>query len=138
MPLGWKNCWNIPTVRLTTICILLTFFWHVTHYGPEQHFSLHAASATAGWQALHTNVQHLCEKFYHRTTNSKGNTVTAKLGISATTGSDKPWSSILDSNPIIVRTKVPSAGISCTIFGFPLHCQNVWQVKAVRQVHDFF
>ena len=39
---------------------------------------------------------------------------------STTPGSDKPWSSSLNSDPISVRTKVPSAGISCTVyFWFP-------------------
>ena len=62
------------------------------------------------------------KKFCRRTAYRKGDTVTAdpQFGVSATTGSYKPWSSVLDSDPISVRTKVPSAGVFCAIyFWFP-------------------
>ena len=72
---------------------------------------------------LHTNVRYLRKKkIYCRTAYSEGDTSTADLllGVSTTTGSDKPWCSILDCDSISARTKVRSAGISHAIcFWFP-------------------
>ena len=104
-----------------------------THYtlcmGQQENFSLSAAWATGGQQALRhlwTRCTLVCGA------NAKNSTagllivkwiqllLVFKLGVSTTTESDKPWSSILDSDPICVRTKAPSAGISHAVyFRFP-------------------
>ena len=115
----------------TLFTIYCTSSWFTVHFSPmhrtAQNFSGHTASASDGWQALHHSWAchtQVCGTY------TKGDTITADvyLGNSSTTGSDKPWFSILDSDPISVGTKVPTAGISHAIFGFLLHCQNIRQV----------
>ena len=99
--------------------LLVNFFpLHCTLWDSEyEFFSLHAASAIVSFlDTLHPDMWHLNKKFYCRTANSKVDAVTANLWLVwITTGSDKPWSSILDNDPISVRTWVLSAGIFLAI-----------------------
>ena len=98
-------------------------------------FSPHTASATGEWQALRHSWMR-CTLLY--STNPKNDTaellkvdiITANLQlmVSTTTRSEKLWPSILDSSPISVWTKAPSAGISHATFGFLLHYQNIHEL----------
>ena len=116
------------TVNFSPTCRRL---WACTKFFSSCHISCWWATNTASFlDTPHTGVWHLPKKFYCRTANSKGDTVTANLllRVSTITWRDKHWSSILDSDPLNVRTKVSSAGISHTIyFCFLLHCQNIQQ-----------
>ena len=112
-----------------------TFSQCVAHYGTTQNFSPHTASATGEWQALRHSWMR-CTLVY--STNPKNDTaellkvdiITANLQlmVSTTTRSEKLWPSILDSSPISVWTKAPSAGISHATFGFLLHYQNIHEL----------
>ena len=97
----------------------------------DRKFSLPAASATGGWQALR-------HSWMHRTlmcgTNAKNSTAGLlivkwiQLLLVFSWGfqppqSDKPWFSILDSDPISVRTKALSEEFpALSILGFPQYC----------------
>ena len=97
------------------------------------------ASTASILDDLHTSVWHLCEKFYCRTANSKMNTVTANLllGVSTTAGSDKPWSRVLESDPVSVRTRYclqEFPVVSFLVSRSTARISNRW-VRGVRQAY---
>ena len=101
----------------------LSFFPHITLHGAAWIFAFRGHQPLMDGKHCVTpgRTTHQCPalmcKFCCNTANSKVNTITDNfyLGVSTTTGSDKPWSSILDSDLNDVRTKVPSAGVSHAI-----------------------
>ena len=123
------NTWTTTSIMLF---LTWTFSWCIAHSGPAWNFSFHAVSATGGWQTLHhcwTCHTLVCRTYAKNSTaelltvNWILDSITANLllGFSTTTGSDRRWSSILDSDPISVWRKVPSAGISRAVyFWFPI------------------
>ena len=115
--------------NLTIMHMLLTFSWHITRYDTTGKFSISATSASGEQQALRhswTCCTPVCGTYANTSTAELLTLKWIKLllvfswGVSTTTGSEKPCSSILDSDPISVRMKVLSAGIShADYFWFP-------------------
>ena len=127
---------NKPRVaRVTQIlsCIMLsTFSWCIAHYGNDIKCSLHAASPTGRWQALHHSWE--CHTLVRSTCMKKS---TAGLLVVKWTslllifswGFQPPQGVIsLDQafkimTPLVLEQRYP---LQAT-FGFMLHCKNIQQ-----------